>query len=80
MKEVQLINIRGGRILDETTDVQGRLADIHIAGGVITEIVEAGSKLPKADIDLDATNCFVSPGFVDLHVHLREPGREESNY
>ena len=78
MKEVQLINIRGGRILDETTDVQGRLADIHIAGGVITEIVEAGSKLPKADIDLDATNCFVSPGFVDLHVHLREPGREES--
>ena len=78
MKEVQLINIRGGRILDETTDVQGRLADIHIAGGVITEIVEAGLKLPKADIDLDATNCFVSPGFVDLHVHLREPGREES--
>ena len=78
MKEVQLINIRGGRILDETTDVQGRLADIHIAGGVITEIVDAGSKLPKADIDLDATNCFVSPGFVDLHVHFREPGREES--
>jgi len=78
MKEVQLINIRGGRILDETTDVQGRLADIHIAGGVITEVVDAGSKLPEADIDLDATNCFVSPGFVDLHVHLREPGREES--
>lgn len=78
MKEVQLINIRGGRILDETTDVQGRLADIHIADGVITEIVGTGSKLPKADIDLDATNCFVSPGFVDLHVHLREPGREES--
>ena len=78
MKELQLINIRGGRILDETTDVQGRLADIHIADGVITEIVDTGSKLPKADIDLDATNCFVSPGFVDLHVHLREPGREES--
>jgi dihydroorotase len=78
MKEVQMINIRGGRILDETTDAQGRLADIHIAGGVITEVVDAGSKLPKADIDLDATNCFVSPGFVDLHVHLREPGREES--
>jgi dihydroorotase len=78
MKEVQMINIRGGRILDETTDAQGRLADIHIASGVIAEVVDAGSKLPKADIDLDATNCFVSPGFVDLHVHLREPGREES--
>ena len=78
MKEVQVINIRGGRILDETTDAKGRLADIHIAGGVITQVVEAGSKLPEAEIDLDATNCFVSPGFVDLHVHLREPGREES--
>ena len=78
MKEEQTINIRGGRILDETTDAQGRLADIRISGGVITEVVDAGSKLPKADIDLDATNCFVSPGFVDLHVHLREPGREES--
>jgi dihydroorotase len=45
---------------------------------VISEVVEAGSKLPKADIDLDASGCVVSPGFVDLHVHLREPGREES--
>jgi dihydroorotase len=34
--------------------------------------------LPKADIDLNASGCVVSPGFVDLHVHLREPGREES--
>lgn len=78
MREEQTINIRGGRILDETTDAQGRLADVHISGGVIAEVVEAGSKLPKADIDLDASGCVVSPGFVDLHVHLREPGREES--
>ena len=78
MREEQTINIRGGRILDETTDAQGHLADIHISGGVIAEVVEAGSKLPKADIDLDASGCVVSPGFVDLHVHLREPGREES--
>ena len=78
MREEQTINIRGGRILDETTDAQGRLADVHISGGVIAEVVEAGSKLPNADFDLDATGCIVSPGFVDLHVHLREPGREES--
>jgi dihydroorotase len=78
MREEQTINIRGGRILDETTDAQGRLADVHTSGGVIAEVVEAGSKLPKADFDLDATGCIVSPGFVDLHVHLREPGREES--
>lgn len=78
MREGQTINIRGGRIIDETTDAQGRLADVHISGGVIAEVVEAESKLPKADFDLDATGCIVSPGFVDLHVHLREPGREES--
>jgi dihydroorotase len=78
MREEQTINIRGGRILDETTDAQGRLADVHISGGVIAEVVEPGSKLPKADIDLNASGCVVSPGFVDLHVHLREPGREES--
>lgn len=78
MREGQTINIRGGRILDETTDAQGRLADVHISGGVIAEVVEAESKLPKADFELDATGCIVSPGFVDLHVHLREPGREES--
>jgi dihydroorotase len=78
MREEQTINIRGGRILDETTDAQGRLADVHVSGGVIAEVVEAGSNLPKADFDLDATGCIVSPGFVDLHVHLREPGREES--
>ncbi|MDA2966217.1 MAG: dihydroorotase [Actinomycetota bacterium] len=78
MREEQTINIRGGRILDETTDAQGRQADVHISGGVIAEVVQAGLKLPKADFDLDATGCIVSPGFVDLHVHLREPGREES--
>ena len=78
MREGQTINIRGGRIIDETTDAQGRLVDVQISGGVIAEVVEAGSKLPKADFDLDATGCIVSPGFVDLHVHLREPGREES--
>ena len=78
MREEQTINIRGGRILDETTDAQGRLADVHISVGVIADVVQAGSKLPKADFDLDATDCIISPGFVDLHVHLREPGREES--
>ena len=74
----QSINIRAGRILDSTTGSQGRHADIHISGGVIYEVVESGAKLPAADIDLDAAGCVVSPGFVDLHVHLREPGREES--
>jgi len=71
--------LRGGRILDSSsTDDVGRAVDLRIADGVITHVVDTGSDLPSADQILDATGCIVSPGFVDLHVHLREPGREES--
>ena len=71
--------LRGGRIVDSTTvDESGRPADVRVAEGVITHVVEPGADLPDADRVLDATSCVVSPGFVDLHVHLREPGREES--
>lgn len=52
--------------------------DIRIEGGVIVHVEPSGSPLPDSSVVLDAEGCFVSPGFVDLHVHLREPGREES--
>ena len=71
--------LRGGRILDSSSsDDVGRAVDLRVADGSITHVVDAGSDLPAADQVLDATGCIVSPGFVDLHVHLREPGREES--
>ncbi|MFM8504365.1 MAG: dihydroorotase, partial [Acidimicrobiaceae bacterium] len=38
---------------------------------------EVGKNL-KGDIQLDASGCIVSSGFVDLHAHLREPGKEEA--
>ena len=78
MTNQQTINIRGGRLMDPLTDRNGRMADIHIAAGQVHAVVDSGNDLPSADIELDATNCIVSPGLVDLHVHLREPGREES--
>ncbi|HEX3090712.1 MAG TPA: dihydroorotase, partial [Ilumatobacteraceae bacterium] len=40
-------------------------------------IVDVGATV-DGDVILDATGCVVAPGFVDLHVHLREPGREEA--
>ena len=78
MMNQQTINIRGGRVMDPLTGRNGRMADIHIAAGQVRAVVDSGKDLPSADIELDATNCIVSPGLVDLHVHLREPGREES--
>ena len=72
-------SIRGGRVIDSTsTDDQGRAADIRFENGVITDVVDVGGSLPDSDIDLDATGCILTSGLVDLHVHLREPGREES--
>jgi dihydroorotase len=72
---VTRILIRGGTVLDATGQ---RRADVTIDGG---RVVEVGPKLTASDGDeqiLEADGCIVSPGFVDLHVHLREPGREEA--
>ncbi|MGA1642006.1 MAG: dihydroorotase [Ilumatobacteraceae bacterium] len=71
--------VRGGRILDANAHADsGRPADLRVADGLITHVVEPGRELPAADQELDASDCVVTSGFVDLHVHLREPGREES--
>ena len=69
------ILIRGGTVLDATGQQK---ADVAIDG---QRVVEVGPSLTTSDGDdriLDAGGCIVSPGFVDLHVHLREPGREEA--
>ncbi|MBI3430468.1 MAG: dihydroorotase, partial [Actinobacteria bacterium] len=57
----------------------GEKADLYIAGGLIAEVGStitnpAASSAQRVDI----AGCIVLPGFVDLHTHLREPGREES--
>ena len=49
-------------------------ADVRIRDGVIAEV---GQSLDGPEV-LEAGGCFVSSGFVDLHTHLREPGREEA--
>ncbi|MEY3053768.1 MAG: hypothetical protein RL550_291, partial [Actinomycetota bacterium] len=68
--------VRGGRILDANVHADsGRPADLRVADGLITHVVEPGRELPAADQELDASDCVVISGFVDLHVHLREPGR-----
>lgn len=65
--------IRGGTVLDQTGE---RRADVLVADGLVQEV---GDGLPSEGARvLDAGGCLVTPGFVDLHVHLREPGKEEA--
>ncbi|GBL21451.1 dihydroorotase [Acidimicrobiaceae bacterium] len=63
--------IKGGTILNHDGELR---ADVKIEN---QKIVEVGANL-KADIELDASGCIVTSGFVDLHAHLREPGKEEA--
>jgi len=70
--------IRGGRLLDQNGTRPG---DVVIGDdGTIIAVGEGVD--PEATsgsmTTLDATGCIVAPGFVDLHTHLREPGREEA--
>ena len=64
--------IKNGKILD----AQGNLIskDLLIENGIITEISEKIDK--KHAKIIDANGHFISPGFIDVHVHLREPGGE----
>lgn len=66
------IVIKRGRVIDATGE---RDADVVIdADGRIAAV---GPDL-SADRVLDASGCVVSPGLVDLHTHLRQPGQEEA--
>ncbi len=66
--------IRGGTVVD---DGGTRRADVVVRGG---EVVEVGPEVavPRGATVLDAGGCLVTPGLVDLHTHLRQPGAEDA--
>ncbi|MFM8267404.1 MAG: dihydroorotase [Ilumatobacteraceae bacterium] len=70
----QRLVVRGGNVLDQRGE---RRVDVAVEAGRIVEVAEQIDGRPD-DRELDARGCVVAPGFVDLHVHLREPGREEA--
>lgn len=69
-----LLLIKNGTVINpgDKTEVK---ADVLTEDGIIKKI--APEQTVKADKTIDAAGCFVMPGFIDLHVHLRDPGQEE---
>ena len=68
------ILIKNGRVIDPATKTDETL-DLYIEDGVITRR-EKNCK-DNADEVIDAKDCYVMPGFIDMHVHLRDPGFTE---
>ena len=63
--------IKGGHVLNPATGMD-EIADVFVEGERVSRI---GVDLTvTADETVDATGCYVMPGFIDLHVHFRDPG------
>ena len=65
--------VRGGTVIDPASERHGVL-DVLVEGARIAAFAEPG-RLEAREV-IDATGCWVVPGLIDMHVHLREPGYE----
>ena len=66
--------LRGGRVVDPAAGVDG-VRDVLLADGRVARVAE-GVEAPEGAEVLDCSGLVVTPGLIDLHVHLREPGGE----
>lgn len=66
--------IKNGRVIDPANNLD-KVCDVLIEGAKISKVAE--NIEANADKIIDATSKIVMPGLVDMHVHLRQPGRED---
>jgi dihydroorotase len=73
-----MLLIQNGRVIDPASKTDAAM-DVLLEGEVIKDVGAPGKfgSLKDAQV-LDATGLIVAPGFIDMHVHLREPGQESS--
>ncbi len=65
--------IKGGHVIDPAARLDAPM-DVLLKDGRVAEVAAPG-KIKGADAKFDARGLVVAPGFIDLHVHLREPGQ-----
>src|SRR5438309_4953900 len=66
--------IQGGRVIDPAAGIDAPM-DVLVRDGQIADIAPPNKIKPRGEEKLDAQGLVVAPGFIDLHVHLREPGQ-----
>lgn len=65
--------IRNGLLIDPAAHLEGKY-DLLLKDGRVVEVAPTGKLRGKADGTFNARGLVVAPGFIDIHVHLREPG------
>lgn len=71
-----MLVIRNGRVIDPASGLDA-VSDVYLAAGRVAA-VGANLDTPSGAAVFDATGMIVAPGFIDMHVHLREPGFEHA--
>src|SRR5512136_3108330 len=69
-----VVVVQGGRVIDPASGIDG-VRTVVVRDGRIAAVAER-AEAPAGALVVDARGKWVTPGFVDLHVHLREPGQE----
>ncbi|MBU4483669.1 MAG: dihydroorotase [Actinomycetia bacterium] len=74
--EKKNVLVKSGRVIDPEKGKEF-ISDIYIKNGILAEMGENIKAKGKEITEIDAKGCIVCPGFVDMHVHLRDPGFED---
>jgi dihydroorotase len=72
--ETESLLIKGGHLIDPEARINAPM-DVLLRDGRVAEIAQPNKIRGNADDKFDAKGLVVAPGFIDLHVHLREPGQ-----
>src|SRR5271166_5087717 len=74
MKDMDSLLIVCGRVVDPASGVDQEM-DVLLRDGRVAAVAAPGKLRGQAKRSFNAKGCIVAPGFIDLHVHLREPGQ-----